>query len=92
VLASETVALPLAPRTACAPFTVSLAATLVMGREAMPASAVPVSGFATTCASAGAASALANATTHAMPIVRLMAVSLRCAQVVLPAGSVTCAL
>ena len=76
VLNSETVALPPEPSTACAPFTLSLTATLGMGRDAMPASAVPVSGFAMTCPSTGAAKTLANATAHPMRMVGLMAVSL----------------
>jgi hypothetical protein len=42
-----TVALPDVPSVADAPFTVSLAATLAMGFDAIPASAVPLSGTAT---------------------------------------------
>jgi hypothetical protein len=40
-----TVALPAPPRVAAAPLTVSFAATLAIGVDAVPATADPVSGF-----------------------------------------------
>jgi hypothetical protein len=62
----EIVALPDVPRIAGAPFTVSLATTLLMGREAMPASAVPVSGNGSADpASAGVAHSIALQTNAA---------------------------
>ena len=45
---TATVALPDAPSVAGAPFTMSLAATFAIAVDATPASAVPVSGLATT--------------------------------------------
>jgi hypothetical protein len=71
-----TVALPDVPSVAGAPFTVSLAVTLAMAFDAMPASAVPLSGTALMdCACTGIAKAIAAARINPLIRERLIFVS-----------------